>query len=60
MIERIPDRRFTVWQTLDWRVGVQNARADRQILKNEIFAGRNNARRAVAIDVDNRLVRFSS
>jgi len=60
MVQRVTNRRFTVRQSLDRRIRIEHARADRQIFENEVFARRNDARCAVAVDVDHGLVRFSS
>src|SRR5207245_10548072 len=38
MIERVANRRLAIWQTLDRRVGIKDARTDRQVFENEVFA----------------------
>ncbi len=60
VIEGVTNGGFTIGQTFDRRVRVENARSDRYVLENEVFPGRHDARRAVAIDVDYGFVRLSS
>ena len=60
MIERVTNGGFAIRQTFDRWIRVENARSDRQVFKDEVFAGRHDARRAVAIDVDYGFVRLSS
>ena len=51
---------LAVGQPLDGRVGVDDARADRQVLGDEVHPGRDDARRAVAVDEDDRFMNFAS
>ena len=60
MIERVTDGSFTIRQTFDRRVRIDHTRSDRQVFENEVFAGRHDARRAIAIDVDDGFVCLSS
>ena len=60
MIQRIADRRLAIRQTLDRRIRIDHARADRKVFEDEVLAGRHDARRAIAIDVNDRFVRFAS
>src|SRR6185503_19394384 len=60
VIERVTNRGLAVRQSLDRWIRIKNTCADRQVFKDEVFAGGNDARRAVAVDVDDRFVRFSS
>ena len=51
---------LAVRQAFDGRVRVDDARADGQVFEYELHARRDDARRAVAVNVDDRLVDFSS
>src|SRR6267378_3440689 len=52
VIERVANRSLTIHQPLNRRVWINDARAHRQILKNEIHTRGEYARGAIAIDVD--------
>ena len=60
MIQRVANRSFAIRQSFDRRIRIKHPRADRNVLKDKILAGRNDPRRAVAVDVNNRFVRFAS
>ena len=60
VIQRVSDRCLAIGQAFERRIRVQHARADGQVLENKVFARRHDARRAVAIDIDNRFVCFAS
>ena len=60
VIERVANRRLAVGQAFDRLVRVDDARPDRQIFQNKIHARGDDARRAVAVDVDHGFVNFSS
>ena len=52
MIERVANRRLTIRQSHNRRLRIDNARADGQVFENKILARRNNAWRAVAVNID--------
>jgi hypothetical protein len=56
MVERVADGRPGVGQPLDGRLGVDDPRPDGQILQQQILAGKEDARRGVAVDVDDLIV----
>src|SRR5215218_10189130 len=60
MVERVTYGSFSIGEPLDRRVRVENTRSDRQVFEDEVFAGRHDARRAVAIDVDYGFVGLAS
>ena len=47
VVERVADRRARVGQPLDGRLGVDDARADRQVFQQQILAREQDARRRV-------------
>src|SRR5215212_6822916 len=60
MIKRVAYGSFTIGQTLDRGIRVKNACSDRQIFEDEVFAGGNDARCTIPIDVDYGFVGLSS
>src|SRR5215212_11198732 len=60
MIKRVAYGSFTIGQTLDRGIRVKNACSDRQIFEDEVFAGGNDARRTIPIDIDYGFVGLSS
>ncbi len=60
MIQRVADRGFTIRQSFDWRIGIKDPRPNGNVFENKVLARRHDARRAVAVDVNDRFVCFSS
>ena len=60
MIQCIPNRGLAIGQPLNRWIGVEHPCADRKIFENKVFTRRHYSRSAVAVDIDNRFVRFSS
>ena len=52
VIQCVTNGSLTIRQALDRWIGIENARSDRDVFQDEVFTGRHNARRAIAIDVD--------
>jgi hypothetical protein len=60
VVERVADGGLAVGQPLDRRLRVDDARPDGQVFQQEVFARGDDARRAVAVDVDDGFVDFVS
>ena len=56
VVERVADGGARVGQPLDGRLRVDDARPDRQVLEQEVLAREEDARRGVAVDVDDLVV----
>jgi len=58
VVERVADRGARVGQAFDGRLRIKDARADRQVLEQQVLARKQDARRGVAVDVDDLFVLF--
>src|SRR6185436_19775565 len=52
VIQGVTNGSFAIGETFDRRIRIEHTRSNRQVFEDEVFAGRHDARRTIAIDVD--------